>query len=336
MIRFLTSTILAACALPAFAQTAPLLRSDIMVSADVVRIGDLVENAGAAAKIAVFRAPDLGETGSVPVARVIEALRSHSVVAIDTAGISDVAVTRTSRAIGSKEIEERIAQALAGRLNGVDPTNIALTFERPVRTIHAEAGLAAPLAVSRLSFEPRSGRFDILFELPGSAAVQREPLRFSGLAAEAYEAVTLARPIARGEVLRAADLIVERRPKNEVTNDALRSPEAAIGLAVRQPLRGGQVLRRADLTKPDLVARNETVLIVLDTPGISLTVRGKSLDAGAEGDTVNVVNIQSKRNLQAVVTGPGQVKVVSMTPRATTDLTQAPAVTGAAAHPVKE
>ena len=45
-------------------------------SAEVVRIGDLVENAGAAANIAIFRAPDLGETGSVPVARVIEALRA--------------------------------------------------------------------------------------------------------------------------------------------------------------------------------------------------------------------------------------------------------------------
>ena len=33
----------------------------------LVRIGDLVENAGAAADVAVFRAPDLGQTGAVPV-----------------------------------------------------------------------------------------------------------------------------------------------------------------------------------------------------------------------------------------------------------------------------
>ena len=52
---------------------APKLRELVTVTDELVRIGDLVENAGAAAEIAVFRAPDLGHTGTVPVARVVEA-----------------------------------------------------------------------------------------------------------------------------------------------------------------------------------------------------------------------------------------------------------------------
>ena len=47
---------------------------------EIVRIGDLVENAGAAADVPMFRAPDLGQTGAVPVARVADAraaLRHH-------------------------------------------------------------------------------------------------------------------------------------------------------------------------------------------------------------------------------------------------------------------
>lgn len=333
MKRMLASAILTAFVIPASAQTAPTLRSDILVSADVVRVGDLVENAGSVAQIAVFRAPDLGETGSVPVARVIEALRPHGVVAVDTSGISEIMVTRASRAIGTKEIEERVAQAVASRFISTDPANIAVTFERPFRGIHIEPNLTGALAVSRFSFDPRSGRFDILFDLPGSTAIRRTPLRFTGIAAETYEAATLARPVVRGEVLRAADIIVERRPKHEVVGDAVRQPDRAIGLAARQPLRAGQVLRRADLTKPELVARNEPVLIIFDSPGISLTVRGKAIEAGAEGDTVNVLNIQSKRNLQGIVTGHGQVTVLSMTPRATTNVAQAPSVNGAAARP---
>ena len=48
---------------------APRLKELVAVSSEIVRIGDLVENAGAASGIPVFRAPDLGHTGSVPAAR---------------------------------------------------------------------------------------------------------------------------------------------------------------------------------------------------------------------------------------------------------------------------
>src|SRR4051794_25491281 len=53
------------------------LKSQVTVSSDVVRIGDLVENAGAAANAPIFRAPDLGQTGAVPVRAVLEAVRPH-------------------------------------------------------------------------------------------------------------------------------------------------------------------------------------------------------------------------------------------------------------------
>ena len=49
--------------------TAPLptLKGAVTVSGDIVRIGDLIENAGAAADAAIFRSPDIGTTGSVSV-----------------------------------------------------------------------------------------------------------------------------------------------------------------------------------------------------------------------------------------------------------------------------
>jgi flagella basal body P-ring formation protein FlgA len=83
----------------------------------------------------------------------------------------------------------------------------------------------------------------------------------------------------------------------------------AIGQAARQPLRTGQMLRQVDLMKPELVQRNDTVVISYEAPGIILTIRGKAIDAGGEGDTINVLNLQSKRTIQGVVSGPGRVTV---------------------------
>jgi flagella basal body P-ring formation protein FlgA len=121
--------------------------------------------------------------------------------------------------------------------------------------------------------------------------------------------VTLARAFNRGETVRESDILVERMPRNEITADTIARPAAVIGQAARRALRAGQTIRPVDLMKPDLVGRNDTVTIRFEVPGIVLTVRGKALAAGAEGDLVPVLNPQSKRVVQATVDGPGRVVV---------------------------
>jgi flagella basal body P-ring formation protein FlgA len=43
---------------------------------------------------------------------------------------------------------------------------------------------------------------------------------------------------------------------------------------------------------------------------VHLTVLGKALESGTEGDVVNVMNLQSKRTVSAVVVGRGRVAIV--------------------------
>jgi len=44
-------------------------------------------------------------------------------------------------------------------------------------------------------------------------------------------------------------------------------------------------------------------------------MRGKALENGTDGDTVNVLNIQSKRTVSGVVIGRGQVAITVASPR---------------------
>ena len=63
------AAVLVATAAPALAQSrgdviaAPVLRAEVNVTGDVVRVGDVIDNAGPAAPIAIYRAPDLGTVG---------------------------------------------------------------------------------------------------------------------------------------------------------------------------------------------------------------------------------------------------------------------------------
>ncbi|MGH6767562.1 MAG: flagellar basal body P-ring formation chaperone FlgA [Xanthobacteraceae bacterium] len=290
------------------APAVPALKPMATVVGEIVRIGDLVENAGAASEIAIFRAPDLGQTGTVSAARIIDTLTQHEVAGVDTRGLTDVTVTRASRAIAPDEIEALILRAITARHRVADAGNVALAFDRELRTVHVEPNVNPDLRVARIWYEPRRGRFDIVFEIPETP---RRLLRFGGTIAETFTAAVLARPVAAGSVIKETDIRFVRRPKSEFAANVVTEPNQAIGLAARRALLPGGILRQSDLAKPELIARNVGVTITYDVPGITLRLRGKALEPGAQGEVINVLNIVSKKTIQATVVGPGHVRVIA-------------------------
>jgi flagella basal body P-ring formation protein FlgA len=304
-------SILAALATPpaAFAQAAAL-RAEVTVSADVVRLGDLFDNAGTHAETAVFRAPDPGHTGRVPASIVVEAARRAGLAQITAGDIREIAVSRAARIVPLVEMEERVAAALARTLGLADSGKIQVAFDRGTRPIAVEPDLRGEIDVQRLDHDVRSGRFEALLAFRNTDRIR--PIRVTGLANEMVEYVVPARAINRGEVIRAGDVSVERRPRSEVamlTSDSVMTLAQAVGMAARRPLLPERAFRTADLMRPEIVERNGNVLILLDVPGLMLTVRGKALEAGAEGDTIQVQNLLSRKTLHGVVTGPGRVTV---------------------------
>jgi flagellar basal body P-ring formation protein FlgA len=295
----------AARAADADAAPVPTLKREAVVSGEIVRIGDLIDGVGSAAGIAIFRAPDIGETGSVPAYQVLAAARAHGIERVDTHGNSEVAVTRAGRVLAAKEIEAAIARTLVTRGGIPDSRDLTVTLDREPPPLRLQG--AADLRALYTYYNARSGRFDITFELADEPA-HRSTQRYSGYAVETLPVAVTLRPLARGEVVRAADVTIERRSKADFREGA---PAAAdpIGLALRHQMRAGQPLRASDLMKPEIVQRNEAVTLVYEAPGLTLTMRGKALDSGAQGDVVSVLNGQSHRTVQGTIVGPARIVV---------------------------
>lgn len=295
-------------------QPRPVLKAQATVSSDLVKIGDLVENAGIVAKVPIFRAPDLGFTGTVSADAVVAAVQKYALIGLDTAGLTEVTVTRPARTIAADEIEDVLAQGLAARYQLGPVKDIAVSFDGILSAINVEPSALGEPRLTRLAYDQRNGRFDASLELPTGASAHGT-LRLTGRAVATLQVVTLSHAVDRGTVLKEGDVVVERRPRAEVSREALTEPERARGLAVRSNLQAGAILRAADLTKPEIVQRNDMVTLSYTMPGLTLSVRGKALDGGAEGDLISVVNEQSKRTLQAVVTGPGRAAISAGAPR---------------------
>jgi flagella basal body P-ring formation protein FlgA len=314
MIRTTLATIsaLLVLALPARAAddfiATPTLRASITVTSDVVRVGDLIDNAGSAALIPLYRSPDLGTTGALPVAHVLAVLRAKQVIGVMTGDIKEVQVTRLARTLVNKDLETAVASALERRFGLGDAANITVTFDRGIADMRLDASNTGVLQPVATRYDARSGRFDIAFEINNDNNPAPTKLRFTGTAIETVEVAVLTRDIDRVDLLKASDVAMERRPKAEVTGEAA-SRDRTLGMQLRRPMRAGTPIRVADIVKPDFVQRDQNVTVIYQVPGIYLTTRGKAIESGAEGDTISVLNLQTKRTLSGVVTGRGQVTV---------------------------
>jgi flagella basal body P-ring formation protein FlgA len=286
----------------------PVLRASVTVASDLVRIGDVIDNAGTAAQIPIYRAPDLGTTGSLPVAQVLAALRAQHVIGVDARDIKEISVTRLARTLDGKEIELAVARALERRNGLGEAANLSLTFDRDVQDLRLEASNTGAIQPSAVRYEPRNSRFDVTLEISNENGSAPTRLRFTGTAIETVEAAVLARGIERNEVIKSSDVMIERRPKAEIGSD-VAGRDRVVGMQARKQLRAGQALRTADLAKPDLVQRDQSVTLIYEAAGLYLTARGKATEGGTEGDVVTVLNLQSKRTITGVVTGRGQVTI---------------------------
>jgi len=293
---------------------APVLRASVSVAGDLVRIGDVIDNAGSSGRIAIYRAPELGTTGTLSTAQVLSVLRAHQVIGVDTRDLREISVTRLARTLLPREIELAVASALEHRNGFGDAANLSLTFDRDLGDIKLEASNSGAMQPASVRYEPRGTRFDVTLEIANDNISTPTRLRFTGTAIEIVEAAVLARGVERNEVIKSSDVVISRRPKAEVGADGVVR-DRAVGMQARKQLRAGQALKSADLAKPDLVQRDQSVTLTYESPGLYLSVRGKALEGGTEGDVVNVLNLQSKRTISGVVTGRGQVSVSVATPR---------------------
>jgi flagella basal body P-ring formation protein FlgA len=301
---------IAAASVGAHAQGAtPALRAQAAIMGDLVRIGDILENAGEKANEPIFKAPELGASGTIQIHRVMEALRAHGIVVFDTRNLTEVLVSRTSRSVTLSDLGRAIAEAAAKRYEIANASDLSVTFDRHMNALQVETTATEGPRVVSVVVDQRNNRFEAIIDVPGSLALRRNPVRFTGTLVETVEVVTLARPIPRGEAIRESDIVLERLPRADVQTEALSKVELVVNQAARRALRSGQTLRAADLMKPQIISRDDGVTIIFKTKSITLTLRGKAMGNGAEGEMIPVLNPTSKRIVQATITAPGVVTV---------------------------
>jgi flagella basal body P-ring formation protein FlgA len=106
------------------------------------------------------------------------------------------------------------------------------------------------------------------------------------------------RTIPAGEALSAENA--------EDTGGAL-PPEDWIGKEVRRTLYAGQIIDPTGLRSPRLVFRNRTAEVRFVAEGLEMSMTGRVMQDGGAGDIVEIMNLESKKLIQGIVTEEGWI-----------------------------
>ncbi len=304
MIRaaFLSAAVLLASG-PAFAQDSRtvVLKAHPSSADAVITLGDIFENAGEAADVMLARAPEPGRRLSLDPALVRQVAARHGLAWSNAGEVARVSVEREGRLVPAAEIEALIAQTFYAREGEV--FEVALAGRAPA--LFAPVGAPEPLELVDLRRDEATRMFRAELR-----SYEGGPVAIVGGRAEAViEAPVLVRPVARGEVVREADITWTRLAAGRLPADLVSSQEALVGMEARRALRPGEALRAFDLKAPDMVARGETVRVVYRSGPLTLTTRARALESAPEGAVARFMTLQSNRTIEAVVTGPGQARL---------------------------
>lgn len=307
MVRALlfAAALLAGIAGIAGAADAANLRSQVVVEGDVVRLGDLFENPGPRAQVAVANAPAPGRRIVFEVQWLAEVARYYQVAWRPQSRFERVVVERPGRVITPSELVTHLRPALQARGMRQDAL-----IELAARSQDIAVSLEAPdtVEVRQLDYDINAGRFTaVIVAGAGHPSAQRAIL--TGRIFPTVPVPVLRRPFNAGELIRAEDVEWANVREDTVRSDAVTDPAQIIGTMPRARIRAGEPLRQGDTRAPVLVARNATVSIVLESGSMRLTVLGRAIDEGSRGQSIRVTNLQSRQTIEAIVVGPDMVAV---------------------------
>ncbi len=293
---------------PQLLQAAPVppqLKEHVSVEGPFVRLADLFENTGIKGSKAVFRAPDPGTTGRVSVNRILSAGRRHGLHPLKTAPFHMVTITRTSRIIEIDELKELIRDAVLeqeGHRKTDGELIIKLRDERTPR--HIASRIKGKLLLSSFNWSRRTGRFSARVTIGN-----HPPIPLSGTASRMVQIIVAKSEITKGTLISRTDLDKKYVKKSGRTQGDKTLVKDLIGLSAKRRLPAGRPVRARDLEAPRLIHKNQLVTILLEAPGLVLRTEGKALGDAARGETVKVLNTQSKRIIHATAKASGLVFV---------------------------
>ncbi|PIR21642.1 MAG: flagella basal body P-ring formation protein FlgA [Deltaproteobacteria bacterium CG11_big_fil_rev_8_21_14_0_20_45_16] len=167
-------------------------------------------------------------------------------------------------------------------------------LEKSVRIDLAQVNIRGASKLG-LKYLDQEGRLEQLVYLPVKLFVQRQ-------------VPVAARDLSRGEVVTVSDYEMKWMDASLLASGVAKESEVRDS-QLRSPVATNKVIYRNKLQSERIVAKGDQIQIKVVGRGVSVIASGIAQEAGSVGDTIKILNTDSKREIYAVVSGPKMAEV---------------------------
>jgi flagella basal body P-ring formation protein FlgA len=121
--------------------------------------------------------------------------------------------------------------------------------------------------------------------------------------------VVAARPLAKGDIVRASDVALDEAKRGAAQKGAFHSIDEIVGQEAMRPIAAGQVLDADYVQPPLLVKRGDVVTVYAYSSGIRIKTTGRARQPGAKGELVEIESLVDRKRFFARVADVQVVEV---------------------------
>lgn len=284
---------------------AATLRPDVVVDANVVRLGDLFIDIGNKSNLIVAPSPAPGKKQTLSARRLQKIARRASIDWFPESRYTRTVVSRAGRVITTGEIGSLVDDAL--REAGL-PRQYKVQLAKGDLSVHIAVAETREIKIVKPRYSINGYRFSVILEIPrDGGGVER--MQVTGKLYENVEVPVLARRIRRGEVIRERDIEFITLSRDRVGRNVILDAARIIGKSPRRFLYTGKPIRIGDVRSPIIVSKGDIVTLIVRTRQLLITSKGIALQDGARGDVVRIRNTRSRTTIEGVVAAPNRVNI---------------------------
>lgn len=287
-----------------------VLKSRAEVSDDIVRMKDIaLMDAPTRARIGslvIAVSPDLGNTTRIQKQEIYEKLVGNGVSSPQIKGAAVVTVKRKGIVIEPTFFKDKIHHYIVTHSRWKDGIQVEIVTSK---------GIVVPESGIRWKLTPANGQDffgSILFKVKAISNTTNEEIYSNWIVAKLKirKSVALSnRRIQKNEMINQGDIRWEEREITAFYKDAILDRREIFGHKAGRIIRPNSVITESLMEKKLMVHRGGVATLIARLNGINATSTVKVLANGSYGDTVRVMNTESKKIISAVVIGKNTLEV---------------------------
>jgi flagella basal body P-ring formation protein FlgA len=305
-----------AITIPAEAADIYKLKAKVTVEKDTVTLGDLFEGVGVRHDTPVFKSPALGKEGTIRLETLIDIATRYGFTFDTPLHLKAITVTRPARTISANEIEQLIKARLSKHIKLEGSTSLKLTYTQPLKPIQVPLSYSGHFHLTDLAYDRFTKKFTVTLA-PADAINAAYHKTLKGHVTRREARPVLKRDIKRGDIISNEDIEIKHFPPSRIAKSVLAKTRTIVGMTAARAMKAGSFIRTSDLDTPKLVKKNQLVMLVFEKNGMMLKTRGKAMTDGERGESISVMNIQSKRMIEGTIQSAGVVVIHDATSNGT-------------------